>query len=353
MGIYGWITKVRNHAFDKQWVGFKTKTFPQVKSICVGNLSVGGTGKTPMVVYLTRRFLNQGKTVVVISLGYKRRKLGSFFATAADNALTVGDEPAMYLEEFNRELGDRFFVYLCKRRAEGVAEVLKRKPQTDVILFDDGYQHRYVKAGKNILLTACYKPFFQDRLLPYGRLREHPEGARRADVVVMTKCPSDLSEVDRKQLSEQCASYAHHQPFFSRVDYREVVSRKQRWQPDIFWQSCDRRVILVTGIASARPLVDYLKSANVEVLKHFDFADHHRFTMAELREVEKFYFAEREKAAAAGLTAPGLLTTQKDYVRLLVRKDRALRELPWHYISIMPQIMFGQEEAFLKMIEAD
>lgn len=351
MGVYGWITKWRNRAFDKQWFWFKTKTFPQVRSICVGNLSVGGTGKTPMVAYLSRHFLDQGKTVVVISLGYKRRKAGNFFATSADNAMTVGDEPALYLEEFNRELGDRFFVYVCKRRAEGVADVLKHKPQTDIILFDDGYQHRYVKAGKNVLLTAYYKPFYQDRILPYGRLREHPEGRQRADVVVMTKCPADLSEADSVRLSAECDPYAHQKLFFSSVGYKEVVGRKAHWQPEIFWQSCDRRVILVTGIASAKPLTDYLKSVNVEVLRHFDFADHHRFTLSELREVEKFYFAEKEKAAAAGLTPPGLITTQKDYVRLLARKDSRLRELPWHYISIMPEILFGREAEFIDTLE--
>lgn len=351
MGVYGWITRLRNQAFDRQWLWFKTRTFPQVKSICVGNLSVGGTGKTPMVAGLTRHFLDKGKTVVVISLGYKRRKPGSFFATSADNAITVGDEPALYLEEFNRELGDRFFVYVCKQRAKGVAEVLKHQPQTDIILFDDGYQHRYVKAGKNVLLTAYYKPFYQDKILPYGRLREYPEERRRAEVVVMTKCPDDLSVADAERLSAECAPYAHQKLFFSKVVYKEVVNRKEHWQPDIFWQSCDRRVIPVTGIASAKPLVDYLKAAGVEIIRHFDFADHHRFTLAELRQVEKFYFAEKEKAVESGLTAPGLITTQKDYVRLMARKDRQLRELPWHYLSIVPQILFGREAEFLSLLE--
>lgn len=344
MGLYGLITRLRNLAFDKQWLGFKTKTFPQVKSICVGNLSVGGTGKTPMVVFLTRHFLGQNKTVAILSLGYKRKKQGNFFATTSDGAAEIGDEPALYIEEFRAEMEQkRLVLYLCKKRAEGMVDVLKHYPQIDVVLLDDGYQHRYVKAEKNVLLTPYYKPFYQDKILPYGHLREYPSEVHRANAVVMTKCPENLSEREAESLIKACPFEPKSAIFFSSIEYKKVVGATETYPVETFFERCRRKVILVTGIASTKPLVDYLHSQNVAVLRHFNFADHHRFTLSELKEVEQFY----REACADGQT-PALLTTQKDYMRLM--EHEAMRPLPWHYLWIETQILFNREADFLKTL---
>ncbi len=343
MGLYGFITRLRNRAFDRQWLWFKTKTFPQVKSICVGNLSVGGAGKTPMVVYLTRRFLNQEKTVAVISLGYKRKKQGDFFATHNDSATTIGDEPALYVDEFRDEMGKYFFLYLCKKRADGMAAVLKHHPKIDVVLLDDGYQHRYVKAEKNVLLTPYHKPFYKDKILPYGRLREHPSEVHRANAVVITKCPDDLSESEAERLIKECPFEPKSAIFFSSVWYKSMMRAGEIYSAEDVLYCCRRRVILVTGIASAKPLVDYLRSENITIVRHFNFPDHHHFTLDELKKVIRYY---ARSCAENGTQI--LITTQKDYMR--IKEYEEMRKYPWYYFSIEPQILFDREADFLSAL---
>lgn len=341
MGVYGLITQLRNYAFDKQIACFKTKTFPQTRIVCVGNLSVGGTGKTPMVIYLAHHFIAKDLKVVIMSRGYKREKRGDFFAQTSNDARQIGDEPALYINEFKEHFGKNLFVYLCGRRDRGVENILKEKPDIDIVLLDDGFQHRYIRANKNILLTTFYKPFFSDKILPYGRLRESKKGKDRADIFVVTKCPKEMTLDKKNDFIKKCNPLPSQKVFFTSIRYDKVIGEGQSIDVDIFCGDPKTKAILVTGIASAQAILDYIKEKNVVLLRHFEFGDHHSFTTKEIEEIERAYNL---------LDEPILLTTEKDFIRIKAEKE-SFPKLPWRYLSIAPQILFNQEEEFLKEIE--
>jgi tetraacyldisaccharide 4'-kinase len=318
--LYAGIMRTRNWLYDAGVL--RAHTFP-VPVINVGNLTVGGTGKTPHVEYLVR--LLRPRSIAILSRGYKRQTKGFVLADAQASAATLGDEPFQYYQEFKDVT-----VAVCEDRVSGIRQLLGLMPQTQVILLDDAFQHRPVQAHFNILITDYNRLFYQDAVLPAGRLRESRQGARRADLVVVSKCPADLDAHSREQISRQVGQYTRPgvPVFFSYYQYREAV-------PFGAQAHCGRNIILITGIARPEPLVRHLTTAGYQILRHFNFPDHHAYTQQDIQEISNF----AEKAGKVSL-----LTTQKDWTKLC---DPALREqvqgLPFFYLPIAVAFLADQE----------
>ena len=286
--IYFCITWLRNKLFD---LGILKSTSYRFPVICVGNLSVGGTGKTPMIEYLIR-LLKDDTQVATLSRGYKRKSEGFQIGKEGVTADILGDEPFQFYSKYKNQIT----VAVDADRREGIAQLMALQLKPDVVLLDDAYQHRKVQAGFNILLTTYSNLYTSDIVLPTGNLREPKSGASRANVIVVTKCPIGISESEKADIITAIAPKTEQHVFFSTIKYADyVVSKtKQMALQDV------PRFTLVTGIANPTPLVDYLKGRDM-VFDHLNFKDHHDFTADEL---ETF----KQKTC--------ILTTEKDFMRL-------------------------------------
>lgn len=284
--IYFFVTWLRNKLYDLDIKKSVSYYFPL---ICVGNLSVGGTGKTPMIEYLIRLLKDDFK-VATLSRGYKRKTEGYQLADKDASAETIGDEPFQFYSKFKNEI----LVAVDSDRQNGIKNLQKEQPE--VILLDDAYQHRKVKAGLNILLTTYANPYFKDMVLPTGDLREPRSGAKRANIIVVTKCPKDLNDSKKAEIIKRIAPKANQHVFFSAIAYSEMLfsAENSKSIQDL------EQFTLVTGIANASPLVDSLKSKNLD-FEHLNFKDHHDFKDADILALEKKEL---------------IVTTEKDFMRL-------------------------------------
>lgn len=309
--IYAFILKLRNLAFQKAWL---TSTAFAHPVICVGNLSLGGTGKSPAIEYLIRLLKNKYQ-IATLSRGYGRKTTGFMWVKNSNTAAEVGDEPLQFKNKF-----PDIEVAVDEQRVRGIQNILK-KQHNDVILLDDAFQHRKVKAGFNILLTVYNDLYINDFVLPAGNLREPKSGAKRADVVIVTKCPPQLSVEKRQQIKDKLKLQKHQQVFFAYIEYQERVfsldkSKKLKELKDY---------TLVSGIANPKPLLNFLNTKNPPQ-KHLVYKDHHHFTAAEIKHLQKEEL---------------ILTTEKDFTRLKLH----LPAQKLYFISIQMKIM-DEAEAF-------
>ena len=282
--LYGLVVSIRNLMFDAG--ALKSKTFP-LPVICVGNITVGGTGKTPHTEYLIR-MLSEKHQVAVLSRGYKRQSEGYVLATPTTPMTDIGDEPYQMKHKF-----PQIHMAVDKDRCHGIAELMKKEvqPPTDVVILDDAYQHRYVKAGLNILLMDYHRLIYLDKLLPAGRLRESSSGTKRADIVIVTKCPRDITPIERKGIERSLNIENWQKIFFSTYIYPDNM------------KGIGSNPLLVTGIASPEQMIYDLQ----KIVPEFDvmsFPDHHHFTENDINNI---------RTRAAGRT---ILTTEKDSTRL-------------------------------------
>lgn len=296
--LYSLATGWRNHLFE---IGSKKSISFTVPVIVVGNLSVGGTGKTPAVEYLIR-YLQDRFKLAVISRGYKRKTSGFLLADTAVTPEEIGDEPFQIFRKF----GNRVAVAVGESRVLAITHVLAERPETEIILLDDAFQHRYVKPDLSILLTTFRKPFFEDRILPLGTLRESRKGAGRADIVVVTKCPSVMTETKKDAYRGEISAYVKMEVpvIFAGIRYGEPF-RISGGSSTI-----GRAVIVVTGIASNRDFLEEVQK-NHEVLEVRDYPDHHRYRASDIKDMVALYSKHIAKQ-------PSLLTTEKDAVKLNV-----------------------------------
>lgn len=288
--LYGGITSIRNFLFDTNIL--KSTQF-DIPVIAIGNLNVGGTGKTPQVEYLAR-LLSPYYKVAILSRGYKRSSKGFILADANSTAAMLGDEPFQYHRKF-----PQVSVVVDANRTEGIQNILKLRPETDVILLDDAYQHRKVKAGLYILLTSYSDLFADDLMLPAGNLREGKSGANRAAMVIVTKCPSDLTEDQQYKVKSKLALAKNQQLFFSKIEYDQFVFSESKSISVEEVKSNDKT--LLAGIAKPKYFFDFLKKTSDTLL---EFSDHHNFTSTEIDLIKN--------KAQDNL----VITTEKDYVRL-------------------------------------
>lgn len=313
--LYGLAVRLRHFLYDKGWLQSKQYPFP---TLCVGNLAVGGTGKTPMVEYLVR--LLGEEQVAILSRGYRRKTKGFVLADASATALTLGDEPFQYHRKFPKAT-----VAVCESRQKGIERLLQN-PHFRVILLDDAFQHRKVQAGLNLLLTSYSQLYTNDFLLPVGSLRDIRARARKAQIILVTKCP-ELSEEAQQKIIQQLHPLPYQQVFFTRIAYATEVCRDGESLPLEDFLSAP--FTLVTGIANPAPLVSFLESKGAQ-FTHLSYGDHHHFSAKEI-----IFLSQQGR----------LLTTEKDYVRL----GNTLPKL--YYLPIRTQFLNEKDkEAFDKRV---
>jgi tetraacyldisaccharide 4'-kinase len=314
--LYGFITSIRNFLFDKGFL--KSYSFP-LPVIVVGNLSVGGTGKTPQIEYLIR-LLSEHYKIATLSRGYKRKSKGFVLATANATAAILGDEPYQFHQKF-----PSIQVAVDADRKNGIEQLLAQTPPPQIILLDDAFQHRKVKAGLYILLTAYDDLFADDFVLPTGNLRESRSGAQRADVIVVTKCPATISENEQTQIKQKLRlmSKNNQAVYFTFVAYDSVVGSKKGTisVTEIRQSAC----VLLAGIAKPASFFNYLENAESISLT---YPDHHHFTESDIQEI-------KQKAGDKLI-----VTTEKDYVRL---KDSVLQD-QLYYLPIQTSFIAESEQ---------
>ena len=299
--IYYIVTSMRNMLYDWKVISSKSYSIPV---ICVGNLSVGGTGKTPMIEYLIR-LLKDDKNIATLSRGYKRSTSGFVLANEKTSVSEIGDEPFQFKKKFNN-----ISVAVDENRQHGIETLLEMDGAPSVILLDDAYQHRKISAGLNILLTTYNNLYCDDWVLPSGNLRESKIGARRAQVVVVTKCPPDLSSNEKKRIEKKLNLRDNQKLFFSSIQYDQNIYGKT--DSILLDELRNQNFTVITGIANSKPLVQYLKLKNLQ-FEHLEFKDHYSFSKSDL---ENFKCRKL------------LLTTEKDYMRLQDRMELNLYYLP-------------------------
>jgi len=319
--LYNGVMRFRNHLYD---IGHKPSFDFDIAVIAVGNLNIGGSGKTPMVEYLVTLIGDQYPTVV-LSRGYKRETTGYRVAGDDDTAASIGDEPLQLYQKFGKVVK----VAVGEDRVYAIPQILHEYPDTKVLLLDDAMQQRSIRPALTILLTAFEKPFFKDFVLPFGRLREARVGASRANVVVVTKCDASLLASQREAMTNGIRRYAGEKPvFFTQIAYGTP-------EPYKAWMEFSPNVIIVSGIANATPLVNYCQE-RFKVLHHFRFGDHHRYTIEDLREINQY--CEQQTAPFC------LLSTEKDLVKLGAAEFSTLFDR-WKWFSLPIRHAFGSDGA--------
>ena len=300
--IYGGITGFRNFLYN---VGILPSVEFRIPVICVGNITVGGTGKTPHVEYLIN-ILSKEFKVAVLSRGYKRDTIG--FKTVKDSSRVsqVGDEPLQMARKFPDIL-----VAVDKNRKNGIREILKARPEIEVILLDDAFQHRQITPGFSILLSDFGRLMTRDYMLPYGNLRENTSNIRRADAIIISKSPNDLSPMQRRLIGTELDKKPYQHVFFTSIKYHNLQplfgTNDPSREPD--FSKPDRTgILLVTGIANPRPLKEFIKPLADEVV-HLQYPDHHKFKDEDIKTISESF---------AKLNSPVtyIITTEKDSVRL-------------------------------------
>lgn len=326
--IYALLVITRNKLYDKGYLHAAYFNFPL---ICVGNLSVGGTGKSTMVEYLLELFKNRYKAAV-LSRGYKRKTKGYALANNKTTALEIGDEPMQFHLKYPEAT-----IAVGEERVVAIPQLLHDRPDTQVILLDDAFQHRSIKAGLNILLTQYAHPFTKDWFLPTGDLRDEYNSYKRAEILLVTKCPASMEHKEKDEWMAELEPLSGQEVYFSSLVYKDpyhILSRKE--------QKLEKNstVLLVSGIANPSPLKQYLNERvqQVEVLL---YNDHHIFTIDDWKEIKNRF----EKLAGS----PLIITTEKDAVRL-VKFSNEIRELPLFVLPIGMHFLFNEEEQFNKRI---
>ncbi|MFM2136797.1 MAG: hypothetical protein RL021_2197 [Bacteroidota bacterium] len=328
--LYGLAIRVRNQLFDHGIL--KSYAFA-VRTIGVGNLSVGGTGKTPHIEYLIR-LLKKDHRLSTLSRGYGRQTKGFILASGSASASTIGDEPMQYFTKFND-----IRVAVGEKRKEAIEEILKREPDTDVILMDDNFQHRQVKAGLQILLINYESLKVNELLLPAGNLREPYSSIRRADIVIISKTPNILVPIERKRILDEVGIEKDQPVFFTFYRYGEFV-RLHGQQSGLMMMGAnyylEKRftILLVTGIANPSGLIEHLRR-RTDKLETVTFPDHHQYTAKDLDRIKELFDQIPN-------TSKIIVTTEKDAMRFLHPEIESLsQKLPVFYVPI--EVEFHQD----------
>lgn len=328
--FYGLGVRFRNTLFETGFL--KSRSF-SIPVISVGNITVGGTGKTPHVEYLIRLLQNHSR-VAVLSRGYKRKSHGFQIANESSTARTIGDEPFQMKQKFPKVI-----VAVDKNRVHGIEALNQKYQDIDVILLDDAFQHRYVKPGINILLVDYHRLIIYDTLLPAGRLREPLTGKNRADMVIITKCPKDLKPMEYRVITKAMDLYPYQQIFFTTLEYGELTPLFEKEAPTVNLDKLkDHNVLLLTGIASPRQMKEDLTPV-VSKLSMLSFPDHHAFSQKDIEQISSEF---------AKLPSPKcIITTEKDAARFIGLEGLS-NEIKEN-IYILPvriTFMLNQEEKF-------
>ncbi len=320
---------IRNFLYDRNIL--KSAGFG-MPLICVGNLSVGGTGKSPMVEWLVENLKDRFR-VATLSRGYKRRTKGYALAQPGSTALDIGDEPM----QFHLKFPD-VPVAVGEERLDAIPQLLHDKPDREVIILDDAFQHRAIKAGLNILLTDYHNLFTRDFYLPTGDLRDQKKSYKRAQLIVVTKCNPGMPESEKQQLVKEIRPGPGQSVFFTAIEYGKLYSLTGMEMMEL---GSHTEVLLVTGIANPRPLKKMLEEHS-NSYQMLSFPDHHIFTIDDLTEIRK-KFGQIQQSGKI------ILTTEKDAVRLDKFRDQ-LAGLPFYVIPVRHRFLFGEGDRFRDLV---
>ena len=330
--IFGIITLIRRWLYQN---GFFFSGKPDIFTICVGNLKMGGTGKTPHIEYLIQ-LLQERFKVALLSRGYGRSTKGFLMLDTIPaseiSARTVGDEPL----QIHLKYPD-IPIALSENRYDGYLKLLEKRPDINVLLMDDGFQHLSFSPTCKILLTEYKTPFFEDYPFPAGNLREFSSAAKTADIVIVTKCPTEVSENDRKRYAQKMKISKAQHLFFTRFRYlppepKNELAQQKKTTPF-------SKIILLTGIANAKPLKEHLLQEYQEVI-HLQYPDHHLFTTKDTENI-------LQKIDTHFHTETALFTTEKDYARLRFSEiENKLSLYPFFTLPIEVEFLFGEKEMF-------
>ena len=329
--LYGMVVHIRHKLFDLKILRSEEFDIPVV---FIGNLTVGGTGKTPVAELLIERF-SEHYRVGVLSRGYRRRTKGFVLSTPASSARTIGDEPRQMKLKY-----PSVPVAVCEKRAEGIRLLRKAHPEIELIILDDAFQHRYVEPWVNILLMDYNNPVYRDRLLPWGRLRDTRNQIHRANFVLVTKCPDDLNPLDMRIVINSLGLFPYQSLYFTRMRQGEItplfadraVGKVREGDP----------VIAMSGIANPVPLLENLRK-RFDVVAELTFDDHHTYRLSDMRRLEALFAAYPDAV---------VLTTEKDAVKLTNRKKvpEAVQQR-LYYVPIHVSFVADSESEFLRQLE--
>ena len=320
---------VRNWLYDQRLI--KPISFG-MPLICIGNLSVGGTGKSPMVEYLVKHLKSRFK-VATLSRGYKRKTKGYALASNESTAIDIGDEPM----QFHLKFPD-IPVAVGEERLDAIPQLLHDRPETQAIILDDAFQHRIVNAGLNILLTDYNNLFTRDFFLPTGDLRDQRKSYKRAHIIIVTKCKLDLSQEEKDKIIKEIKPLARQKIFFTCISYGtpyHITNKEFRFFDD------KTEVLLVTGIANPRPLKLFLEQ-RVETYYLASYSDHHIFSMVDWKDIQKRFEAMTAERKI-------ILTTEKDAMRLL-KFSQEMNGMPFYVLPIEHKFLFNQENEFNEVV---
>lgn len=300
--LFEGLTKVRNKLYDEEILVSKAFDLP---ILLVGNLRVGGTGKTPQVAYLVK-LLKEKYRIAVLSRGYKRKTSGFVLANSNSDVSEIGDEAYQLSKQFST-----ITIAVDEDRVNGINKLVALKSPPEVIVLDDAFQHRKIRAGFNILLTPYTDLYTDDSHLPTGNLRENSKGAERAQVIIVTKCPDQLTEEQEFKTSIKLHPTLEQTIFFTKISYADFIQNEQERinLSDLVAYS----ILLITGIDNPRPLLEFLDSKRIKY-KHLSYKDHHHFTESDIEKIEMEFkkFSNKKRL---------ILSTEKDYVRIFESLD--------------------------------
>jgi tetraacyldisaccharide 4'-kinase len=327
--LYGLLVTVRNYLYNRNILRSTSFGLPL---ICVGNLSVGGTGKSPMVEYLMSHLKNRFR-IAVLSRGYKRKTRGYALARSGNTALDIGDEPMLFFRKF-----PDVPVAVGEERLVAIPQLLHDRPETECIILDDAFQHRALKAGLNILLTDYSNIYTRDFFLPTGDLRDQRSSANRADVIIVTKAPHNLGAVERKAIEEEIDPLPHQLVFFTTIGYGTPFHLTNQ---SFTYLSEDIEVLLITGIANPKPLKSYLEE-RISTYYMLHYGDHHIFSIDDWSDIKKRFDAIQSAKKI-------ILTTEKDAMRLM-KFSAEIDGMPFYVIPIEHRFLFNQAGAFNDLV---
>ncbi len=323
--LYGLIVIIRNYLFDKNILKSYAFNLPVIN---IGNLSVGGTGKSPMVEYLVK-LLKEKYDVATLSRGYKRKTKGYALANEDTTALEIGDEPMQFHVKF-----PQVAVAVGEERIVAIPQLLHDRPETDVIILDDAFQHRSIKPSFNIVLTDYNNLFTRDFFLPTGDLRDQRSSYKRADIIVVTKCPSGINEEEKQKLITEIEPTPLQKIYFTTIEYGtpyHIINHNLKFI------TTQQELLLVCAIANPEPLKNYLMQ-QVKSYIQLSYSDHHIFTIDDLNQIKK-------KFDETGGLDKMIITTEKDAMRLLKFKDE-LFEIPMYVLPVKHRFLFEEGMQF-------
>lgn len=318
--LYCFIVEIRNYCFDNSYFHSQKS---ELQSVLIGNVTVGGTGKSPHVRFLVDLFENLDE-IAVLSRGYGRKTKGFYEVNDTSTAFNVGDEPLALYQNYNKTLG----VFVCENRVNGEKQIIENYPSKKLLILDDGFQHRAIKADINIVLIDYNQDIFIDNLLPMGRLREPIKALKRAQIIILTKCPIDFSLIQKNIFEQKIkAQFPHLKVFFSTIAYQQLLN----FNGDLVTANYQKPVLAIAGLSQPKPFFDFCIE-NFEQVKYLAYKDHYNFNEKDMILIKSYLNKGYQ-----------IICTEKDKVKL---KNLFNISDEIYYIPIGTKLLFHEKDEF-------